>query len=52
MVPMHYFSAYTLHRFLERARQTWAVEMAAVPTFVTSKTTLPTSPKVMVLPGR
>jgi L-ascorbate metabolism protein UlaG (beta-lactamase superfamily) len=52
MVPMHYFSAYTLHRFLERARQTWAVEMSAVPSFVTSKTTLPSSPKVMVLPGR
>jgi len=52
MVPMHYFSAYTLHRFLERARQTWAVEMSAVPSFVTSKTTLPTAPKVMVLPGR
>ena len=52
MVPMHYFSAYTLHRFLERARQTWAVEMSAVPSFVTSKTTLPTPPKVLVLPGR
>ena len=52
MVPMHYFSAYTLHRFLERARQTWAVEMSPVPSFVTSKTTLPTAPKVMVLPGR
>ena len=52
MVPMHYFSAYTLHRFLERARQSWAVEMSAVPSFVTSKTTLPTTPKVLVLPGR
>ena len=52
MIPMHYFSAYTLHRFLERARQTWAVEMSAVPSFVTTKTTLPTAPKVLVLPGR
>jgi L-ascorbate metabolism protein UlaG (beta-lactamase superfamily) len=52
MVPMHYFSAYTLQRFLTRARQTWAVEMSAVPSFVMSKTTLPTSPKVLVLPGR
>jgi hypothetical protein len=52
MVPMHYFSAYTLHRFLERVRQTWAVEMSAVPSFVTTKTTLPTAPKVLVLPGR
>jgi len=52
MVPMHYFSAYTLQRFLGRARQTWAVEMSAVPSFVMSKTTLPTTPKVLVLPGR
>jgi L-ascorbate metabolism protein UlaG (beta-lactamase superfamily) len=52
MVPMHYFSAYTLQRFLGRARQTWAVEMSAVPSFVTSKTMLPASPKVLVLPGR
>ena len=52
MVPMHYFSAFTLHRFLDRARQNWTVEMSAVPSFVTSKTTLPTPPKVLVLPGR
>jgi L-ascorbate metabolism protein UlaG (beta-lactamase superfamily) len=52
MVPMHYFSAYTLRAFLDRARQNWTVEMAAVPSFTTSKTMLPTTPKVMVLPGR
>jgi L-ascorbate metabolism protein UlaG (beta-lactamase superfamily) len=53
MVPMHYFSSYTLHRFLERVRAlNWQVEMAAVPTMVVSKTTLPATPKVMVLPGR
>ena len=52
MVPMHYFSAFTLHRFLDRARQNWTVEMSAVPSFVTSKTALPTAPKVLVLPGR
>jgi len=52
MVPMHFFSAFTLHHFLDRARQKWTVEMSAGPTFVTSKTTLPTSPKVLVLPGR
>jgi L-ascorbate metabolism protein UlaG (beta-lactamase superfamily) len=52
MVPMHYFSAFTLHRFLDRARQKWTVEMSAVPSFVTSKTTLPAQPKVLVLPGR
>jgi L-ascorbate metabolism protein UlaG (beta-lactamase superfamily) len=52
MVPMHYFSAYTLHAFLNRARQNWTVEMSAVPSFVTSKTTLPEKQKVLVLPGR
>src|SRR5262245_10978618 len=52
MIPMHYFSAFTLHRFLDRARQTWTVEMSAVPSTVITKTTLPTAPKVLVLPGR
>jgi L-ascorbate metabolism protein UlaG (beta-lactamase superfamily) len=52
MVPMHYFSAFTLHRFLDRARQNWTVEMSPTPQFVTSKATLPTTPKVLVLPGR
>ena len=31
MIPMHYFSAYTLHRFLDRARQNWTVEMGEPP---------------------
>jgi L-ascorbate metabolism protein UlaG (beta-lactamase superfamily) len=53
MVPMHYFSVYTLHRFLDRVRElNWEVEMSATPSFVTSKTALPAAPKVMVLPGR
>jgi len=53
MVPMHYFSIFTLNRFLDRVReQQWEVENSAVPSFVISKTTLPAAPKVMVLPGR
>ena len=28
MIPMHYFSAYTLNRFLERVREQWDVENA------------------------
>jgi L-ascorbate metabolism protein UlaG (beta-lactamase superfamily) len=52
MIPMHYFSSYTLHRFLDRARQNWTVEMSEVPSTVISKTTLPATPKVLVLPGR
>jgi L-ascorbate metabolism protein UlaG (beta-lactamase superfamily) len=51
VVPMHFFSQYTLDRFLDRARQQWDVETAEVPSVVVSKTTLPTSPKVLVLPG-
>ena len=51
MIPMHYFSTFTLHRFLERAKQNWTVEMSEVPSLVVSKTTLPTTPKVQVLPG-
>ncbi len=51
MIPMHYFSTSTLHRFLERARQNWVVEMSEVPSMVVSKTSLPTTPKVQVLPG-
>lgn len=51
MIPMHYFSAYTLDRFLQRVRQDWDVEIAEVPSTVVSKTSLPAKPKVLVLPG-
>jgi L-ascorbate metabolism protein UlaG (beta-lactamase superfamily) len=51
MIPMHFFSGFTLNRFLDRARQNWMVETSEVPSTVVSKTSLPTSPKVMVLPG-
>jgi L-ascorbate metabolism protein UlaG (beta-lactamase superfamily) len=51
IIPMHYFSAFTLERFLTRARQDWDVEVAEIPSLVVSKTTLPTKPKVVVLPG-
>src|SRR3954470_5022611 len=52
MIPMHYFSTYTLDRFISRIRQTWDVELADVPSVVLSKHTLPTKPKLLVLPGR
>jgi L-ascorbate metabolism protein UlaG (beta-lactamase superfamily) len=51
MIPMHFFSSYTLARFLDRARETWTVEMSEIPSLVASKTALPPSPKVVVLPG-
>jgi L-ascorbate metabolism protein UlaG (beta-lactamase superfamily) len=51
MIPMHYFSAYTLDHFLQRVRQNWEVEVAEVPSVLVSKATLPARPKVLVLPG-
>jgi L-ascorbate metabolism protein UlaG (beta-lactamase superfamily) len=51
IIPMHFFGADTLDRFLDRARKLWPVERADVPTVLVSKTTLPKSPKVLVLPG-
>src|SRR5471030_1664789 len=51
MIPMHYFSAYTLDSFLARVRQEWEVEIAEIPSTLVSKTNLPAKPKVLVLPG-
>src|SRR6266700_5105908 len=39
MIPMHYFSSYTLNRFIERIQQAWDVEFAEVPSVVLSKHT-------------
>ena len=52
MIPMHFFSAYTLNRFLSRAKEQWDVEYGDTPSILLSKTTLPAKPKVLVLPGR
>jgi len=53
MIPMHYFSLFTLQRFLDRARgESWEVGWADEPSIVVSRATLPTTPKVLVLPGR
>jgi L-ascorbate metabolism protein UlaG (beta-lactamase superfamily) len=51
MVPMHYFSTFTLRRFLERVNQQYEVEFAETPSVVVSKTSLPTKGKFLVLPG-
>jgi L-ascorbate metabolism protein UlaG (beta-lactamase superfamily) len=51
MIPMHFFNAYTLDRFLQRVRQDWEVEVAEIPSLLVSKTSLPAKPKVLVLPG-
>ena len=51
ILPMHYFNPYTLERFLERIRGDFPVEMAETATVVVSQVTLPSEPKVLVLPG-
>ena len=52
MIPMHYFSSFTLQRFLERAQQAeFDVSRHEVPTTIVSRATLPKRQTVMVLPG-
>jgi L-ascorbate metabolism protein UlaG (beta-lactamase superfamily) len=51
IIPMHFFSSYTLDRFLERAHKDWDVERSDVPSVVLSRAALPAKPKVLVLPG-
>jgi hypothetical protein len=51
IIPMHFFGWYTLDRFLQRAQEQWPIERADVPSLVVSKTTLPKTPKILVLPG-
>jgi L-ascorbate metabolism protein UlaG (beta-lactamase superfamily) len=53
MIPMHFFSTYSLRRFLDTlGSKSYDVEIGEVPSVVVSKTTLPAKPKVLVLPGR
>ncbi len=52
LIPMHYFSGYSLDRFLARMRQEWEIEVLEIPSTVISKTTLPVKPKILVMPGR
>ena len=53
MIPMHYFSTYSLRRFLDvLGEKSFEVEMSETPSLVVSKTTLPAKPKLLVLPGR
>jgi L-ascorbate metabolism protein UlaG (beta-lactamase superfamily) len=51
VIPMHYFSAFTLGRFLDRAKQDWEVEVNDTPSILLSRAKLPKDPKVLVLPG-
>jgi L-ascorbate metabolism protein UlaG (beta-lactamase superfamily) len=51
ILPMHYFNPSTLNRFLDRIRNDFLVETAKEPVIVVSQATLPSEPKVLVLPG-
>ncbi len=51
IIPMHFFSEFTLDRFLDRARQNWEVKTAEIPSIRVSKSTLPAKTEVLVLPG-
>ena len=51
MIPMHYFSHFTLERFLARVTGPFDVERSPIPTTVVSRARLPEKPKVLVLPG-
>ena len=52
MIPMHYFSGATLNRFLTSIEGSFEIVRHEVPTIVISRQTLPTTPQVLVLPGR
>lgn len=50
IVPMHYFSEFTLGRFIEMARKSFDIERSASPELVVSRDKLPAKQKVVVLP--
>jgi L-ascorbate metabolism protein UlaG (beta-lactamase superfamily) len=52
MIPMHYFSRFTLDRFLARAKDVFEIKELTTPTITLSRATLPQTQQVLVLPGR
>jgi L-ascorbate metabolism protein UlaG (beta-lactamase superfamily) len=52
MIPMHYFSSFTLDRFLARVEDAFEIKRFEVPTSLVSRASLPTRQQVWVLPGR
>jgi L-ascorbate metabolism protein UlaG (beta-lactamase superfamily) len=51
IIPMHYFSRWTLERFIERVQKSFEVVRSPVPTIVVSRKTQPDHQRVLVLPG-
>ena len=51
VLPMHYFGPTTLQRFLDGLSGEFEIEISPTPEIVLSESTLPSAPKVLVLPG-
>ncbi|MDX2159102.1 MAG: MBL fold metallo-hydrolase [Hyphomicrobiaceae bacterium] len=51
VIPMHYFSSFTLSRFLDVARADFEVATSPTPSLTVSRATLPSKPQILVLPG-
>ncbi|MEO0671210.1 MAG: MBL fold metallo-hydrolase [Pseudomonadota bacterium] len=51
IIPMHYFSTFTLERFLSTARADYKVTMNPSATIVLSKDRMPAKTEIVVLPG-
>lgn len=51
IIPMHYFSSFTLSRFLDAARPHFEIKTSAVSSIVVSRSSLPAKPQILVLPG-
>ena len=49
MIPMHYFSTFTLDRFLDVAKGQFEIKMHPVPTIVVSRSSLPQQPQVLLM---
>jgi L-ascorbate metabolism protein UlaG (beta-lactamase superfamily) len=51
VIPMHYFSGFTLSRFLDVARPDFEVKTSDVSSITLTRATLPRKPQILVLPG-
>ncbi len=51
VLPMHYFGPTTLRRFLDGLGEEFDIEMSPTAEVILSESTLPSHPKVLVLPG-
>jgi hypothetical protein len=51
VIPMHYFGSWSLASFIGRLEEHFAVETSATPSVILTRSTLPRTPTVLVLPG-